>query len=249
MRVLVFRGGLVEALSSIGEFLDGGITAVVGGLDVLATLLFDPIGYTLGDLYVLLGGVGGNPWDFIKATTPHIFEAIGTLVNLLWNAFLDWLGAKLTIVGAFLLEIAAAVLDPVGSFLGNIYVRLEGAGGNPWPWIRLSTPDIWTAFDSLFQAIWWAFQDWIVASLSAAGALFEGIWNAILDVGGGLLGLPADILEDILAKIDFLTEIAPFLAALLDNFWEFVFELFQDTFWPALERLLIKLWDGEVRST
>lgn len=220
--VLTWRDAFAAFAETIGIRLDELATGVIGTILDWAEDLLSPAFRWVAGLHILLTGDPVNPWDAILATSADIWAAIGTLVALLWADFLDWLRAGLSIVGEFLYGIAEAVLDPVGSFLGNLYPLLGGLGGNPWPWIRSATPDIWTAFDSLFQALWWAFQDWLAAVLAGASDLVDGF-----------LGL-----------FDWLGTWIEWLQAFIDDPWEMLFSLARGKLWPIVERWLIDLWDG-----
>jgi hypothetical protein len=217
-----FRDRLVDVVTAIGNWIEAFEADPFGAVLSLLAPLLDPVGRALGNLFGFFEGTGYNPWDWIRAHTPDIWAAFDSLFTAIRDVAIDWLLAKITGILDWLLSIATAVLDPVGRFLGNLYPLLGGAGGNPWDWIRVSTPDIWTAFDSLFQALWWAFQDWLDVALA------------------GIIAF----LPDLALWLDWLRTVGAQIQAFLDDPWEYLFALAKGKLWPRVEQWLIEVWDG-----
>jgi spore maturation protein SpmB len=221
-RIRDVRNRLIDVVTAIANWIEAFEADPFAAILSLLAPLLDPVGRALGNLYGFFEGTGYNPWDWIRANTPDIWTAFDSLFTAIRDVAIDWLLAKITGILDWLLSIATAVLDPVGRFLANLYGLLRGTGENPWDWIRVNTPDIWTAFDSLFQALWWAFQDWLDAALA------------------GIIAF----LPDLALWLDFLREVGPHIRAFRANPWEYLFALARGRLWPLVERWLVEVWDG-----
>jgi len=215
--VLPKLNGIIDWASKNSDWLKPlalGVGILAGALGILvgvtwawnAALAANPVGLVIAGIALLAGAfvlaykksetfrtIVQGVWDWLKATTGPVFEALKQLISAalqaivgFWNQYGAQIIAYVSQAFGFIKGIIEGVMQVIRGIIQVVTGLISGDWSKVWTGIKNIFQGIWKAISNYVQLVWLEIKGYFTVFSGVIKGIWNGVWNAIKSFVSGI---------------------------------------------------------------